>query len=70
MAGTLSADQPSAKDAALPDSEVRIDGNQVVLEEQMMKLTQARIDYESAIDFYQQSMNMITTAARAPGRAA
>ena len=69
MSGALVA-STGAKDAALPDSEVRLDGNQVVLEEQMMKLTQARIDYESAIDFYQQSMNMITTAARAPGKAA
>ena len=52
----------------MPDSETRLDGNQVVLEEQMSKMTEARIDYESAIDFYQQSLNLITTAARAPGR--
>ena len=51
-----------------PDSETRLDGNQVVLEEQMAKMTGARIDYEAAIDFYQQSMTLLTTAARAPGR--
>ncbi len=51
-----------------PDSETRLDGNQVVLEEQMSKMTEARIDYESALDFYQQSLNLITTAARAPGK--
>lgn len=52
---------------ASPDSEVRLDGNGVVLEEQMSKLTEARIDYEAAVGFYQQSMNLITTAARKPG---
>ena len=56
------------KAEAAPDSETRLDGNQVVLEEQMSKMTEARIDYESALDFYQQSMNLITTAARAPGK--
>ena len=51
-----------------PDSETRLDGNSVVLEEQMSKMTEARIDYEAAIDFYQQSNNMISMAARAPGK--
>ncbi len=66
---------PSAKMGPLkpqdtPDTEARIDGNQVVLEDQMNKLTQSRIDYETAVDLYQQSMSMITTAARAPGKSA
>ena len=59
-----------AREVGGPDSEVRVDGNQVVLEDQMMKLTQARIDYESAVDFYEQSLSLLTTAARAPGKAA
>jgi flagellar basal-body rod protein FlgB len=53
-----------------PDTEARIDGNQVVLEDQMNKLTEARIDYVTAVDLYQQSMSMITTASRAPGKSA
>ncbi len=53
-----------------PDTEARVDGNQVVLEDQMNKLVQSRIDYETAVDFYQQSMNMITTASHAPGKSA
>jgi flagellar basal-body rod protein FlgB len=66
---------PSVKAGALkpvdtPDTEARIDGNQVVLEDQMSKLTEARIDYETAVDFYQQSMSMLTTASRAPGKSA
>lgn len=51
-----------------PDSEARVDGNQVVLEDQMMKMTESRIDYETAVDLYQQSLNLITTAAHAPGK--
>jgi flagellar basal-body rod protein FlgB len=66
---------PSVKTGALkpmdmPDTEARIDGNQVVLEDQMNKLTQARMDYETAVDLYQQSMSMLTTAAHAPGKSA
>jgi flagellar basal-body rod protein FlgB len=56
------------KSVTTPDSETRLDGNQVVLEEEMSKMTQARIDYEAAIDFYQQSLNLLATAARAPGK--
>jgi flagellar basal-body rod protein FlgB len=81
-AGQLTVDQPgqmatagtpkagALKPVDTPDTEARIDGNQVVLEDQMNKLVQARIDYETAVDFYQQSMSMITTASRAPGKSA
>ncbi len=49
------------------DSEVRLDGNHVVLEDQMMKLTQARMDYDAAVSFYQQSMQLLKTAIKKPG---
>jgi flagellar basal-body rod protein FlgB len=51
-----------------PDSEARLDGNQVVLEEQMMKMSKARGDYDAAITFYQKSMSMIQLALKAPGK--
>lgn len=51
-----------------PDSETRLDGNQVVLEEQMMKMNDARMNYNAAINFYEQSMAMIQTAIRIPGK--
>ncbi len=51
-----------------PDSESRVDGNQVVLEDQMAKMTEARVDHEAAIAFYQQSLTLLRTAARTPGR--
>jgi flagellar basal-body rod protein FlgB len=51
-----------------PDSETRLDGNQVVLEEEMMKLTDARMSYDAAIGFYQKSLSMIQMAIHAPGK--
>jgi flagellar basal-body rod protein FlgB len=53
-----------------PDSEATLDGNRVVLEEQMMKMTEARMEYDAAIGFYQKSLNLIRLAARAPGKGA
>ena len=50
------------------DSETTMDGNGVVLEEEMMKMTDARMNYDAAIGFYQRSMGMLRTAIRAPGR--
>jgi len=50
------------------DSETRLDGNSVVLEEQMNKMTDARMNFEAAISFYQKSLSLLQTAARAPGQ--
>lgn len=49
-------------------SETTLDGNSVVLEEEMMKMTDARMNYEAAIGFYQKSLNLLRMAAHAPGR--
>jgi flagellar basal-body rod protein FlgB len=49
------------------DSETTLDGNQVVLEDQMVKMTEARLDYDAAISFYQKSMGLIRLAAKRPG---
>lgn len=51
-----------------PDSETTLDGNRVVLEDQMMKMTEARLDYDTAIGFYQKSMDLLRLAARPPGK--
>jgi flagellar basal-body rod protein FlgB len=51
-----------------PDSETTLDGNQVVLEDQMMKMSEARMDYDAAIGFYQKSLSLIRMAVRAPGK--
>ncbi|WP_340647568.1 flagellar basal body rod protein FlgB [Phenylobacterium sp.] len=50
------------------DSETTLDGNSVVLEEEMLKMSDARMSYEAAIGFYQKSLNLLRMAARAPGK--
>lgn len=52
---------------AAPDSETTLDGNQVVLEEQMMKMSEARADYEAAVGFYQKAMGLLHMAVHKPG---
>ena len=50
-----------------PDTETTLNGNQVVLEDQMMKMNDTRMNYDAAISFYQKSMSMIRLASRRPG---
>jgi len=58
----------SFKAVSAPDSEGTLDGNQVVLEEQMLKMNETRMSYDAAISFYQKSMNLLRMAGRPPGR--
>ncbi len=51
-----------------PDSEVTIDGNAVVLEEQMSKVVDTQMRYETVVGLYQKSLGLIRMAARPPGR--
>jgi flagellar basal-body rod protein FlgB len=51
-----------------PDSDATLDGNQVVLEDEMAKMTSSRLDYQAAVGFYQKALSMITLAAKAPGK--
>jgi|TARA_R110002124_G_scaffold42793_6_gene131667 flagellar basal-body rod protein FlgB len=62
------ATQSRFQTSAAPDSETTLDGNTVVVEEQMLKMAESRMAYDAAISFYQKSMNMLRMAARAPGR--
>lgn len=50
------------------DSETTIDGNAVVLEEQMSAAAQTRMEFETGIALYQKGLDLIRMAARAPGR--
>ncbi|MDB5471408.1 MAG: flgB [Caulobacter sp.] len=71
MAGTpvrSTNDQTYGKAVKAGDSETTLDGNAVVLEDQMMKLTETRMEYDAAIGFYQKSMALLRMAARPPGR--
>jgi flagellar basal-body rod protein FlgB len=49
-----------------PDSETRLDGNSVVLEEQMLKMAESRMAYDAAITFYQKSLNLLRLASKGP----
>src|SRR3569623_1376271 len=60
---------PAAKPVNTKDSETTMDGNSVVLEEEMMKLTDARMDYDAAVGFYQKSLDILKLATRRPGSA-
>jgi len=50
------------------DSETTMDGNSVVLEEQMLKMAESRMQYEAAIGFYQKSLGLLRMAGKAPGK--
>jgi flagellar basal-body rod protein FlgB len=50
-----------------PDSETTLNGNQVVLEEQMMKMSEARTDYDAAVGLYQKALGMLHLAVQKPG---
>ncbi len=65
--GSSSSDALPMKAVDAPDSETRMDGNSVVLEEEMLKMAESRMDYDAAIGLYQHSLNMLKTAARRPG---
>ena len=55
------------KSVKTPGSETTLNGNSVVLEEEMIKMGDARMQYDAAIGFYQKSLNLLRLAARKPG---
>jgi flagellar basal-body rod protein FlgB len=58
----------AARAVSAPDSETTMDGNAVVLEEQMLKMAESRMQFEAAVGFYQKSLAMVRLAMKAPGR--
>lgn len=70
MAGALPTPPAGSqwKPQAAPDSETSLDGNKVVLEEEMMKMTDARLNYDTALGLYQKSLSLIQMALKAPGK--
>lgn len=50
------------------DSETTIDGNAVVLEEQMARAAETRMNFETGIALYQKGLELVRMAVRAPGR--
>jgi len=66
IASPGSSRSPGFTPHAAPDSETRMDGNSVVLEEEMLKMAESRMAYDAAISFYQKSLNLLRMAARGP----
>ncbi len=52
---------------AAPDSETTLNGNQGVLEEQMMKMSDTGSDYDTAIGLYQKALGLLHLANGKPG---
>ncbi len=70
-AAHLSPEAPGASGASIkaaPDSETTLDGNSVVVEEQMMKIAETRMDFETMVGLYQKSLGLLRLAARSPTR--
>jgi flagellar basal-body rod protein FlgB len=82
QAGTMAATQPGhilpknerrggpngpLKTVRSPDSETTLNGNAVVLEEEMIKMADARMNYDAAITSYQKSLGLIRLATKKPG---
>jgi flagellar basal-body rod protein FlgB len=57
-----------AKIIKSPDSETTMDGNAVVLEEQMMRAAETRMNYETNLALYQKGLQLVRLAMKAPGR--
>lgn len=66
LGGSRSA-SASARVVTKPDSETTLDGNAVVLEEQMIRVAETRLQFETAIGLYQKGLQMMRTATRRPG---
>ncbi|PLX37231.1 MAG: flagellar basal body rod protein FlgB [Hyphomicrobiales bacterium] len=60
-AGPLAGDSRFA-DRKVKEYDVTPDGNQVVLEEQMMKVAQNQLEYQTATALYTRSLKMLKTA--------
>ncbi len=58
----------AAKEITANDSETTMDGNSVVLEEQMLKMSESRQQFEAAVGFYEKSLGLVRLAIKAPGR--
>jgi flagellar basal-body rod protein FlgB len=56
------------KSARAQINETTLDGNSVSLEDEMLRMSDARMSYDAAVGFYQKSLEMLRMAARAPGK--
>ncbi|HWA59878.1 MAG TPA: flagellar basal body rod protein FlgB [Caulobacteraceae bacterium] len=65
--GPRSAPVAPFQPVSAEDSETTLNGNGVSLEDEMMKLTEARMNYDAVIGFYQKSLGLLHMAVKKPG---
>lgn len=58
----------AAQVVSRPDTETTLDGNSVVLEDQMVRAAETRMAFESGLALYQKGLQLMRMAARPPGR--
>ena len=66
--GFIGSRVPDARVITRDDSETTIDGNAVVLEDEMARAAENRMAFETGIALYQKGLELFRLAARAPGR--
>jgi flagellar basal-body rod protein FlgB len=66
--GETGRDMPQARIVTRPDSETTLDGNAVVIEEQMLRATETRANFETGLALYQKGLQLLRMAAKPPGR--
>lgn len=58
---------PTPRIVERADSETTMDGNAVVLEEQMMRAAETRMNFETGVALYQKGLQLVRIAAKPPG---
>jgi flagellar basal-body rod protein FlgB len=66
--GPATATSRTWRAEAAPDAETTLDGNAVVLEEQMAKVAETRMRYEAALGLYEKTLSLIRLAGKSPSR--
>ncbi|TGY90008.1 flagellar basal body rod protein FlgB [Marinicauda algicola] len=64
--GTPAASARQFRTESAPDSETTINGNAVVLEEQMVRANENRMRFETALGLYNKSLSLLRMAVRPP----
>lgn len=62
IGGTLRATGIGSREEEIEPFEITPDGNSVVLEEEMMKVTQNQLDYQAVTTLYSKGLGLIRTA--------
>ncbi len=56
------------KAVSRPDTETTLNGNAVMLEEQVSRVAETRMRYDAAASLYQKSLGLVRLALKSPGR--